>query len=151
MIQTVKRLFLGLFVVSSLALASAATVPPQTALAAGTECQGGTSIFPRWYDGLCENGKIKQPKPAGNKTEDTQNALGGFVAIIAMNVVSMILTVVGYVSLAFIIYGGIKYITSGDDSSGIAAGKKIITNAIIGLIISIASVALVKFVVAAIK
>lgn len=146
-----KKLFVSVGIVSLVAVTGVAFNPtPPSAHAAG--CQTGATIFPRWYDGLCEsNGNIKQPKPQGNKTEDTQKALGQFIAIIAMNIVSMILVVVGYVSLAFIIYGGIKYITSGDNSAGIAAGKKTIINAVIGLIISIGSVAIVRFVVAAIK
>ena len=114
---------------------------------AGANCETNPSIFPRWYDGLCKDGKITQPKPKANTTVGTQEALGGFVAVIALNIVKMLLYIVGYVSLGFIIYGGVKYITSGDNSAGIAAGKKTIINAVIGLIISILSVGIVTFIV----
>jgi hypothetical protein len=47
--------------------------------------------------------------------------------------------IVGLISILFIIYGGFQYITSRGDEEQAAAGKKALTNAIIGLIIVILS------------
>lgn len=108
-------------------------------------CPGETPFIPRWFEGLCQSdGSIQSPASGGSG--DTGEQLGGFLAKIAMNVVTIILYVVGYVSLAFIIVGGFKFMTQGDSSSGTVAARKTIQNAVIGLILSIASVAIVKFV-----
>ncbi len=152
----IKKLISGFIV----ALALLAVVPAvtagaqsggnqnQTPQAGGNQCNVGFTFFPRWYDnGLCENGKIKSPGDFGN---DTASSLGTWASKLALNIVSMLLVAVGYVSLGFIIFGGFKYMTSGDNSSGIAAAQKTILNAVIGLVLSIMSVALVTFVANAI-
>lgn len=117
---------------------------PAPLVAAGS-CPGQTPLIPRWYEGMCaSDGSIESPVSGGSG--DTGKQLGSFIAKIAMNIVTIILYVVGYVSLAFIIVGGFKYMTQGDNSSGTVAARKTIQNAVIGLILSIASVAIVRFV-----
>lgn len=132
----------GLSVVGSSTPLRAADSP------AGTPggCSGGSVIFPRWYDnGLCQDGKIISPKQAGTLGSD-KTGIAAFVTKLALNIVAILLYVVGYVSLAFIIYGGFKYMISGDNASGTSAAKKTILNAIIGLVLSIMSVAIVKLI-----
>ena len=143
---------------SVVALALVATVPALPAAAdtakpaTPPQCtSGGNSIsfFPAWYDnGLCKNGEIISPSSFDKK--DTAASFSKWLTILAMNLVSMLLVAVGYVSLGFIIYGGFKYMTSGDNSSGMSAARTTITNAVVGLIISILSVAIVKFAAAAV-
>lgn len=130
--------------ITSLVLLAFATIPT-TAVYAGDCVPPSSFLLPRWYDGLCKNGtdKIESPVSGGG---DTGTQLGTFLAKIAMNIVTIILYIVGYVSLIFIIVGGFKYMTGGDNSSGTVAARKTIQNAVIGLILSIASVAIVKFV-----
>jgi hypothetical protein len=60
------------------------------------------------------------------------------------------LQLVGYISVAFIIYGGFIFMTAGG-SDGAAKGRTTLLNAIIGLVISIASVAIVNLVTGFIK
>ena len=67
-----------------------------------------------------------------------------------MNIVKILLTVVAYVSLGFVIYGGFKFMVSGDSSAGITAARKIIQNALIGLVISIMSVAIIGVIAGAV-
>lgn len=122
---------------------------PAAAATQSDNCNTGVSFFPRWYDGLCKNGEILSPNQVGSSgsgTEKTAGNLGTWITIIALNIVSMLLYAVGYTSLGFIIYGGFKYMTSGDNSSGQAAARKTILNAVIGLVLSIMAVAIVKFV-----
>jgi hypothetical protein len=110
------------------------------------------SFFPSWYGGkLCDPETGGVVSPASFDKTDTAKSFGTWATILAMNIVTILLTVVGYVSLGYIIYGGFKFMISGDSASGVAAARKTITNAIIGLIISIASVAAVTFVAGAIK
>jgi hypothetical protein len=63
------------------------------------------------------------------------NTFGGLANL----VVNFLLGIVGIVSLAFIIIGGFRYITSQGDEEAAAAGKKTLTNAIIGLIVVVLS------------
>lgn len=137
---------------SFLALATVLSVAPvSVAYAAADNCQGSqTNVFlPAWYDGLlCNDGTIKSPKDFSG---DTSKQFSTWLTIIAMNIVRLILYIVGYVSLIFIIWGGFKYMTQGDNSSGTVAARKTIQNAIIGLVISIMSVSIVTFIAGNIK
>lgn len=150
MIAKIKKILLG-FMLPVLAVS---TVMAPAASAAA--CDNGTiTFFPRWYDGLCDSkGRIISPNDVnvggGDKAAATGNKLGAWVTIIALNVVAMLLYAVGYVSLGFIIFGGFKYMTSGDNSSGTVAARKTILNAVIGLILSIMAVAIVNFVAGAV-
>lgn len=53
--------------------------------------------------------------------------------------VTVLLVISIVLALFFLIYGGIKWITSGGDKAGVDAARKILTYAIIGLIIVFAS------------
>lgn len=125
---------------------SAAAQPAATQSTTTDKCAPAAIVaFPHWYDnGLCKDGKIVSP------TDPTIGGIPKFITILATNIVTIILMVVGYVSLVFIIWGGFKYMYSGDNASGTTAAKKTILNAVIGLILSIMSVAIVKVVAGAI-
>ncbi|MBI3889822.1 hypothetical protein HY312_04615 [Candidatus Saccharibacteria bacterium] len=123
-----------------------------TSAYAGT-CKGAAIVaIPPWYDNLCgSDGKtLQSPKEFANTGGQDKTGIGKYLTIIAMNIVTILLYVTGYVSLAFIIWGGFKYIISGDSSNGTSAAKTTILNAIIGLIISIMAIAIVKFIAGAI-
>ncbi len=125
----------------------------QSNTASAAACQGASIVgIPAWYDNLCgPDGKTPQsPKAFANQNQGDTTGIGKFVTIIAMNIVTILLYVVGYISLAFVIWGGFKYIISGDSSNGTSAAKTTILNAIIGLIISIMAIAIVKFIAGAI-
>lgn len=122
----------------------------QPSTAAAGDCAGQTSIFPRWYDGLCDGTKIQSPKTVENKIDGDNTGVATFATKVAINIVTILLTVVGYVSLAFIIWGGFKYMISGDSSGGTSSAKNTILNAIIGLVLSIMAVAIVRVITGAI-
>jgi len=65
--------------------------------------------------------------------------------------VELLLTVVGIIAIFFIVYGGFQYITSGGNEEVAEAGKKTLTNAIIGLVIVILSYTIVTVVINALK
>jgi len=152
MITNIKKLLIGLL----LPILAVSTALSPTVAAAGCD-QGAITFFPRWYDGLCKgDGTIKSPNEMGGSSSggdaasNTGNKLGAWITIIALNIVGMLLYAVGYVSLGFIIFGGFKYMTSGDNSSGTVAARKTILNAVIGLVLSIMAVAIVKFIAGAV-
>ena len=49
-------------------------------------------------------------------------------------------------ALFFLIYGGIKWITSGGDKAGVESARKIVTYAVIGLVVVLASYIVLSFV-----
>lgn len=155
MIANIKK-FIKSFVV---AVALVSIIPfsvasAQTPAAGGgtpPKCGSGITFFPTWYDGICDpaTGGVKSPGDA-SLGGTTEARFSKWLGTIAQNLVTMLLFAVGYVSLGFIIFGGFKYMTSGDNSSGQAAARKTITNAVIGLVLSIMSVAIIKFIAAAV-
>lgn len=66
-------------------------------------------------------------------------------------VANILVFLVGAVAVIFIIIGGLRYVTSNGDSKQTEAAKNTILYAVIGLIVAIASYAIVNFVVTQIK
>jgi hypothetical protein len=56
--------------------------------------------------------------------------------------------VVGVIAVIMIIIGGLKYVTSGGDSSAVGSAKNTIIYALVGLVVVALAQALVKFVLA---
>lgn len=103
---------------------------------------GRLLTFPTWYNGLVKNQSSCELKEVGNGSGKVD--VETFVVRILLNITEMILQLVAYASVAFLIVGGFKYITSTGDSSNIANAKKTVLNAIIGLIIALLSVGIVN-------
>lgn len=61
-------------------------------------------------------------------------------------IVNVVFTILGLVSVIFVIAGGIKYILSGGDSAGIKNAKETITYAIVGLVISMLAFGIVNYI-----
>lgn len=114
-------------------------IPPTTFAA----CSESLLTFPAWYKGLVDgNCDIKAP------TGET--GLRDFIWTIALNVIEILLQLVGYIAAGFIIFGGYKYMISAGSPDGMVKARKTITNAVIGLVISIFSVAIVNLISGAI-
>ena len=65
-------------------------------------------------------------------------------------ITNTVLYAVGIISVIMLIYGGLRYVVSGGDSKKVTDAKNTIIYAIIGLIVSILSYAIVNFVINAI-
>jgi hypothetical protein len=91
--------------------------------------------FPAWYKGLSLDDSCN--------IEDFKL---NDIWVIVMNIIEILIQVVAYVSTAFIIWGGFKYIKSEGDPGKISEAKAAILNAIYGLVIALASVAIVEFI-----
>lgn len=63
------------------------------------------------------------------------------------NVVNVLLFILGIIAVIMIIIGGIRYATSGGDSTQITAAKNTILYSIIGLIVAILAYAIVNFII----
>lgn len=68
---------------------------------------------------------------------------GDRLSEIIKTVINILSVIVGVVAVVMIIFGGLKYITSGGDSSNVSSAKNTIIYAIVGLVI----VALAQFIV----
>jgi hypothetical protein len=123
-----------LFVTTTGGIAMTMTAP-QTAFAAG--CNERLLTFPTWYNGVVD-GNCEVKIATGN------DSVQKFVLTVGLNIVEMILQLVGYIAVGFIIYGGYKYMISAGSSDGMTKARKTITNAVVGLLISIFSVAIVN-------
>ncbi len=75
----------------------------------------------------------------GASTDRFSSVIAGYLNIF--------LGIVGLVAVAFLIYGGFRYITSAGNDEAAESGKKIIQNSIIGLVIIILSYVIVTVVV----
>ena len=62
-------------------------------------------------------------------------------------VVNVLLFIIGAVSVIMLIYGGIRYTTSGGNANSVTAAKNTIMYSIIGLVVAILAFAVVQFVV----
>lgn len=77
------------------------------------------------------------------------NLFGGPDSIFT-TIVNVLLFVIGAISVIMLIYGGIRYTTSGGSSANVTAAKNTIMYAIIGLIIAFLAFAIVNWVLGAI-
>ena len=89
-------------------------------------------IVTRDSSGSCTIGKIALDDNGNTK-------LAGFVWVIILNLMYDASLVSSFVATGFIIWGGYKYITSEGDPSKVMSGKKIITAAVIGLVLTISA------------
>jgi len=139
--KKIRNWIAALLFVASTGGATLVVATPQTAFAA---CNDRLLTFPAWYKGLTDgNCNIKSPQDAGG--------ISTFIWTIVLNVIEFGLQLTGYIATGFIIRGGFKYMTSVGEPAEVAKAKKMIMDAIIGLVISIFAVAIVNVVAGAIK
>ena len=71
--------------------------------------------------------------------------------VVIKNVTNIMFFIIGAVSVIMLIYGGIRYTTSGGNANSVTAAKNTVIYSIVGLVISILAYAIVNFVVTNIK
>ncbi len=136
-IQIIVASFLMMFSIGAASL----TVLAPTAAAAGGCVTRPFLTFPAWYRGLTDSQcNILSP------SDPSVGGLSSFIWIIVLNVIEIILQVIAYAATLMIIYGGFRFLTAAGNPAGVEQGKKTITNAVIGLVISIASIAIVNLI-----
>lgn len=123
------------FIITISAASLLSVAVPQNASAA---CNERLLTFPTWYNGLVDgNCEIKKPAKS-------DNGLSKFIWKIVLNIIDMLMQLVGYAAVVFLIIGGFRYITATGESAKMSAAKTTIMNAVIGLAIALASVAIVN-------
>ena len=123
-----KKKIIFLIAVLIGAFSSLAVLPVQSSYAAGAKCPSYMGLRP-WYDGLTKSGDCS----AIDESKFQQGQLGNSIWLIVLNVASDIMSVVGYLAIIFVIWGGYQYMMAQGDPGKVAKGKKTITNALVGL------------------
>jgi hypothetical protein len=99
-------------------------------------------------------GAVEFNNPAGNFLIDLTrpgiNQTNTFAGLLTY-LIRLVLTIVGLVAIVFIMLGGFQYITARGDEEKASAGKKTLTNAIIGLVIVILSYMIVAVIMNALQ
>lgn len=145
-----KRILLYLaLVLGSAGIVSTVGPLVPSAAAAGNCNDVRLLTFPAWYRGLTKGNvpNCEIISPGDNSSGDFGKDLTGYITIIALNVLEIMLQLVVYICAGFIIWGGFMYLISTGSSDKISSGKKMIQNALIGLVISLFAVIAVSFIV----
>lgn len=83
--------------------------------------------------------QFQTPSSAGTGLPN-DTSLSGFI----MKIINIALTIAGLIAVLFLIIGGFRYITSAGNEETAEQAKKIITNAIIGIVVIILSFVIVR-------
>lgn len=133
--------FLAAVIVASVGLTVVAPAPAEAKLG-GQNCgvDGFLGLRP-WYYGLCNsnskgNSQVQEP--------ENEEDMKAFVWTIILNILLDLLVIAGYASMIFIIYGGYQFIMSQGDPGKTASGKKTLTSAIVGLVVTLSASVLVN-------
>ena len=98
-----------------------------------------------WYEGLLSGDAIMTVKEFGQKKgKDEEEALTLYVTQIILNIIASALTVIGYITLAFVLYGGFQFITGAGAPEKMVNARKTIMNASIGTVIVLSSSAIIQ-------
>lgn len=133
-------IYMCMSLIVSMTVSIAAVTP---ALAQNTSCGGNIITIKPWYHGLTD-GSCNVRSPGSSPDEQRK-----FVTRVALNVVDGLIQVAAYTTVAFIIMGGFKYMTSAGSPDQATKARKSIINAVIGLVVAIGAVGLVNFIGAA--
>lgn len=145
MIQKLRAgIMAALFVFMIGGTVSTLAAPAPVYAAKGGDCNKTTFLtMPVWYRGLARGTE------GGTCDILSPNDVGGvsaFVWRIVLNIIDILLSLVAYLSVGFIIFGGFKYILAAGTPDALAKAKTTITNAVIGLVLSLVAVAIVNVV-----
>lgn len=94
---------------------------------------------------LCQGAALKVDDDPGGG--DCKSAAGSTLDDKIAQVINILSAIIGVVAVFMIIYAGFRYITSGGNDAGIAAAKKTILYALVGLVIVALAQLIVKFVI----
>jgi hypothetical protein len=103
------------------------------------------TITPDIQNGLCAGASLDVTATCETAQISQEESAAKINEIIA-SIINIFSLIVGVVAVIMIIVGGLKYITSGGDSSNITGAKNTILYAIVGLIIVALSQVMVRFV-----
>lgn len=149
-----KRLIASLILLMALIVPLAVPAVAQAAEADEPDCNNSSAFlgFPTWYRYLEfeYNEETDDCKVVGPAYEDGENA-GNLrwpevVGRVAIAVVEIGLRFAGIIAVAYVIYGGFRFITSQGDPENAKSARQTIQNALIGLVIALVAIGSVSFI-----
>lgn len=132
MISKIKNMLLGLAAVLAL---TAPIAVPSMVFAQTDQIQSG----------LC-NGVNLTTNTTGCDANANGQAAATRVNTLLTQIINIFSVIVGIIAVFMIIFGGLKYITSGGDSGNVSSAKNTIIYALVGLVIVALAQFIVKFV-----
>lgn len=119
---------------------------PPTQLSAACQLQtkgfsASRAIFTPWYKYLNGDNSSGACRP-----DFKSDQIGSTVIKIGSAVLELALNVSALIAATFFIWGAIQYVTSQGDPNGLTTAKSTITNAIVGLVITVLASGIVQFV-----
>lgn len=139
--KRLKTFLLGGLFIFAFAAPLMATIAPSQSAYADAACENRILGIPPWYRGLTG------PSPDCNiVSPDDVGGLSAFIWKIVLNVLEMAIVATAYVASFFILYGGFLYITGGALPAQLEKARNTILNAVIGLVICLAAIALTNLV-----
>lgn len=120
----------------------AAIEPFLTMFAAGCQ-QHAFFILPTWYKYLIIANKMEV---VGDRCTTVRTFEVADIALILLAVLDIALRLAGLVAVGFVVWGGIKLITSQGDAENSKRARQTITNALIGLVIALFATTFVAFI-----
>ena len=108
-------------------------------------CKNDGSFFglPTWYKYLKAGGG---PAAGGTAGCSFEFIFPDSLPLVALAILEIALRLAGIIAIFYVIYGGIKYVTSEGEPDKINDAKGTILNALIGVLIATFAVAIVSFV-----
>lgn len=111
---------------------------------------GAQPVLAGPFDEACKNtpqaSTCQDVKKENDKNNSGGNSLFGPDSILS-RATSLVALFVGITSVIMIIIGGIKFVTSSGDSSGVSSARNTVLYALIGLVIAAAAQSIVVFVI----
>ena len=128
-------------VISLSAKTRAAASETQAAASDDPTCKKSFFGISTWYEYLTVTRDSND-----NCSVDTASTKGNVVVLVALAFVDILLTIAGLVAVAFVVYAGFRLALAQGAPDAIAAGRKTLLNAVIGLAIALLAGQLVGFV-----
>lgn len=142
---TIKKLLFAAVFIFAFASPVMAVVSPQTVAAAACTEDRFLGV-PPWYRGLVKTEGSGAKATCNVKSPEEAGGLSAFIWLITLNVIEMAIVAMTYLAVFFIMYGGFLFMTGGNNPSQIEKGRKTILNAVIGLVICMASIAVTNLI-----
>ena len=127
----IKKSLQSLLIVPLLALGVSAVAP------AVVSTEG--SVSAAFSKGISDGADTAQGK---DQPDDLVGSNGIFTTI-----TNVLLFIIGAIAVIMLIIGGIRYVTSGGDSTAVTAAKNTILYAVVGIVVAIIAYAVVNFVI----
>lgn len=138
----------ALFFLQVLVTPMSSTIAPvsQFAKTAGQCNVGGFFGIPTWYQYIDRFDDKCNPVINLREGPDGAKFNGMVVMQIALAIIDILLRIGALLAVGFVMYGGFVYLTSQGEPDGTKRGRQAITNALVGLIITIMASAIVAFI-----